>query len=134
MDDPIESFAAARVARLATVDAQGAPHLVPLVFAMTGGVVYSCVDHKPKTTTALRRLRNIVETGRACLLADHYDDDWSHLWWVRVDGAAEVLASGTPGAERGIDALAAKYPQYVEARPNGPVIVVRDLRFSSWSA
>ncbi|MGC0366700.1 PPOX class probable F420-dependent enzyme [Rhodococcus sp. 27YEA15] len=134
MDDARTRFAAARVARLATVGADGMPHLVPLVFAVSGAVLYSCVDHKPKTTTALRRLRNIEETGRVSLLVDHYDDDWSQLWWVRVDGDAEVLAPGTPEAELAVDALATKYHQYVDVRPSGPVTVVRDLRWSAWSS
>ncbi len=135
MDDPRARFEAARVAHLATADAAGVPHIVPLVFVLVGGTVYSCVDHKPKTTTALRRLRNITETGgRASLLVDHYDDDWSALWWVRVDGHAEVLDPGTKESESAIDALAAKYPQYVDHRPHGQVIAVRDVEWSSWSA
>ena len=79
-------FAAARVARLATADATGQPHLVPVTFAVAGDMVYTAVDAKPKRTTALRRLANVAANPRVSLLVDHYDDDWSRLWWVRADG------------------------------------------------
>lgn len=134
MDDPRARFATARVARLATADTDGVPHIVPLVFVVVGNTVYSCVDHKPKTTTALRRLKNIAATGHVSLLVDRYDDDWSQLWWVRADGEAEILEPGTDEAESAIDALASKYPQYVDSRPNGQVIAVRNVRWSSWES
>ena len=86
-------FAAARVARLATVTPEGRPHLVPVVFAVTGDVVHIAVDAKPKRTMALRRLANVAANPSVALLADHYDDaDWSALWWVRADGTGRVLA------------------------------------------
>lgn len=134
MDDPRAQFAAARVASLATADADGVPHIVPLVFVVVGDTLYSCVDHKPKTTTALRRLRNISQNPRVSLLVDRYDDDWSQLWWVRADGEAEILEPQTPEAEKAIDALARKYSQYVDTRPDGQVIAVRNLRWSSWES
>lgn len=134
MDDPRAQFSAARAARLATADAEGVPHIVPLVFVVVGNTVYSCVDHKPKSTTSLRRLRNIAATGHVSLLVDHYDDDWSQLWWVRADGNAEILEPGTPEAESAIDALAGKYPQYVDIRPNGQVLAIRGVRWSSWES
>ena len=85
-------FAAARVARLATADLEGRPHLVPIVFALAGETLYSVVDAKPKRTTELRRLRNVRSNPSVSLLVDHYDDaDWSALWWVRADGSARVL-------------------------------------------
>jgi PPOX class probable F420-dependent enzyme len=113
-----QRLAAARVGRLATVTTDGRPHVVPVCFA---------VDAKPKTTQALRRLENVRATGRASLLVDHYEEDWSRLWWVRVDGAAEVLE---PGAGR--EALAAKYEQYRAAPPAGPVIAISPDRWRSW--
>lgn len=125
-------FVDARVATLATVSADGAPHVVPVVFAAVGGVVYTAVDDKPKTTRRLRRLSNIAATGRVSLLVDHYDDDWSRLWWIRVDGRAEVRAADD--ARGGIDALVAKYRQYGSARPAGPVIAVRVSGWREWSA
>ncbi len=84
-------FASARVARLATVSAQGRPHLVPCTFALDGDSIYVAVDHKPKTTTNLKRLRNIAANPNVAMLADHYDEDWQSLWWARADGVASVL-------------------------------------------
>ena len=123
----------ARVARLATVRPDGRAHLVPVTFAFDGTTIVTAVDQKPKTTTSLQRLRNIEARGIAGVLVDHYDDDWSQLWWVRADGSAEVV---TGGAERqaAIDRLTAKYPQYRDDPPEGPVIVVTVDRWSSWSA
>ena len=139
-------FAAGRVGRLATVRPHGAPHLVPVVFALVDEVIYIAVDGKPKTSTSLQRLANIEATGRASLLVDHYDEDWSALWWVRVDGSAQVLTddnagdppAGTPGRSAQIrlafQALAQKYPQYISQPPTGPVIAIRLKRWRSWEA
>ena len=126
--------AEARVARLATVGADGRPHLVPVVFALVADVVWSAVDAKPKTTQRLRRLANVEATGRASLLVDSYDEDWAALWWVRVDGPAEVLPAADPRAREAVDALVAKYPQYRAARPAGPVLAVTCESWRSWSA
>lgn len=123
----------ARVGRLATVDGDGRPHAVPVCFVLDGETVYSAVDGKPKSGRPLRRLANIEATGRACLLVDHYEDDWSALWWVRLDGTARVLAGGTE-AGRALESLARKYPQYAERTPPGPVIAVDVTRWSAWSA
>ena len=135
-----EHFANARVAHLATVDETGAPHLVPLVFALAGfapaefapagEVIYSAVDGKAKRHTALRRLANIAHEPRVSVIADHYDDDWSRLWWVRADGVARVLESSAAG----LAALTAKYPQYVTAPPPGPFLEIQVRRWASWSA
>ncbi|MCF3135095.1 TIGR03668 family PPOX class F420-dependent oxidoreductase [Streptomyces olivochromogenes] len=134
-------FTGARVARLATVDEAGRPHLVPVVFAGQGtdGIV-TAVDRKPKTTTRLKRLRNIAARPDVCLLADAYDEDWERLWWVRADGAARVLLpDAADSAER--DACAAavtvlrdKYPQYWDAPPHGPVIAVTVRHWTGWRA
>jgi len=132
--DERERLAAARVARLATVSADGRPHLVPIAFALLGDVVWSAVDAKPKTTRALRRLANIEATGRASLLVDAYDEDWSALWWVRVDGPARVLPADDAEAVLGVDALVAKYPQYRDRRPDGPVVAVSCQTWRSWAA
>jgi PPOX class probable F420-dependent enzyme len=121
-------FAAARVARLATVDETGAPHLVPMVFALAGDVIHSAVDAKPKRHRALRRLANIAHEPRVSVLADHYDDDWSLLWWVRADGVARVLESSPAG----LAALVAKYPQYASAPPAGPFLEISVRRWSRW--
>ena len=135
-EDDRRRFADARVARLATVDADGRPHLVPVVFAVVGDVVWSAVDAKPKSTRALKRLANIAANPRVSLLVDHYDDDWTRLWWVRADGTAEVLeagASGTTEVRTALDALAAKYHQYDAERPAGPFVRVAVTRWSGWS-
>ena len=124
---------AAPVARLATLDARGRPHLVPCCFALDGDVAYSVVDHKPKRSPALRRLENIRADPAVCLLVDHYEDDWTALWWVRLDGTARVLSDG-PEHDRAIAVLCAKYAQYRAVRPSGPVIAVDVTASRSWSA
>jgi PPOX class probable F420-dependent enzyme len=153
-----ERFAAARVARLATADAAGRPHLVPVVFAVCGDVIYSVVDAKPKRTTGLRRLRNVAENPAVALLADHYDDaDWDALWWARAEGVARVLdpaggaeperaeaggaeagraepggaEAGRAEAEHAVELLRARYPQQ---RAVGAVLAVDVERWSGWAA
>lgn len=129
-----QRFADAPVARMATVSADGVPRLVPVVFVVCGETLYTAVDDKPKTTRRLARLADIVATGRVSVLVDHYDDDWSRLWWVRVDGTAEVLPVDADESGSAIDALVAKYRQYRSMRPAGPVVAVRGLRCREWSA
>ena len=131
-DDARRQFGDARVARLATTDADGRPHLVPIVFVLVGDLVWSAVDGKPKTTRALKRLANITAHPHVSLLVDHYDDDWTQLWWVRADGTAQVVEVGAPGTEAALDALAAKYPQYVASPPPGPLLRVAVTRWSAW--
>jgi PPOX class probable F420-dependent enzyme len=127
-------FAAARVARLATADAGGVPHLVPVVFAVEGDTVLSAVDSKPKRTTALKRLANVRANPHVALLADHYDDDdWDELWWVRADGTGRVLDPGDPLAARAVELLSERYPQHRAAPPEGPVLAVDVARWSGWS-
>ena len=125
-----ERFASARVARLATVGEDGAPHLVPIVFALLGETVYSVVDQKPKRSADLRRLANVRATGRAALLVDHYEDDWEQLWWVRADGRGRVIDPDQPEARRAIEALHKRYPQQ---RPAGAVLAVDVERWTGWS-
>ena len=132
LSDAPKRFGAARVARLATTNEDGTPHLVPVVFALVDDVVWTAVDAKPKSTTALRRLDNVRAQPRVCLLVDDFSDDWSTLWWVRADGAATIL--DIEDATAGVDALAAKYQQYQEERPPGPVLRIAVTRWSSWSA
>jgi PPOX class probable F420-dependent enzyme len=128
-------FADVRVARLATADAEGRPHLVPIAFAVAGDTVYHAVDAKPKRTTRLRRLANAAANPRVALLADHYDDaDWDALWWVRADGRARVLDATEDEAVRAVNLLVARYAQYRAARPAGPVLAVDVERWSGWSA
>lgn len=123
-------LALGRVARLATVGPTGAPHLVPIAYAVDQRALVTAVDSKPKRSRALQRLRNIEREPRVSVLLDHWDEDWSRLWWVRADGVAQVLAA----APRSVDLLVAKYPQYRLAPPGGPFIQVTVHRLSSWSA
>lgn len=131
--DPQSRFAQAPVARLATVSRAGKPHLVPVVFAVAGGVIYTAVDAKPKTTTRLRRLANIEHNPGVSLLVDHYADDWAQLWWVRADGVATVHYDG-PDLDRGCDLLRAKYPQYASVALTGPVIAIAVQHWACWRA
>jgi PPOX class probable F420-dependent enzyme len=128
-----ERVAAARVGRLATLDAEGRPHLVPICFALDGDTLYSAVDEKPKRSRRLKRLANIRGNRRVSVLVDEYDDDWSRLWWVRVDGKAEVLEDG-PELERALALLGAKYEQYRAAPPLGPAIVFHIEIWKGWHA
>jgi PPOX class probable F420-dependent enzyme len=126
-------FAAAVVAHLATAGTDGRPHVVPVTFAVDGQMIYTAVDAKPKTTTRLRRLRNISANPWAAVLADHYEADWKRLWWVRADGTATVL--GEPGEmARPLSLLAERYPQYRTSPPGGPVIRIQVDRWTGWAA
>jgi PPOX class probable F420-dependent enzyme len=126
-------FASAAVARLATIGPDGAPHLVPICFAVAQDIIYTAVDGKPKRTPDLARLANIAADPRVALLADRYDDDWTKLWWVRVDGDARLVTTEDE-RELALRALAKAYPQYALAPPRGPVIAVEPRRFSGWTA
>jgi PPOX class probable F420-dependent enzyme len=130
-----ERFATARVARLATVGEDGAPHLVPIVFALDGDRIYHAVDRKPKRTTVLRRVANIAANPRVAVLADEYDDaDWNRLWWSRADGAARVLEPGCDESRAALELLRDRYAPYRDAAPPGPVIAVDVERWTGWRA
>ena len=128
-------LASAPIARLATIrNTDGTPRLVPITFALVEGLVVSAVDDvKPKRHRRLARLRDIEADPRAGLLADHYDDDWSQLWWVRLDATAAIHDDGDLHA-LAVDALVAKYPPYREQRPQGPVLALTPSRWTAWSA
>ncbi len=128
-----ERAAAARVARLATVRPDGRPHLVPITFALDGDRLVTAIDDKPKSTRELQRLANIRNEPRVAVLIDHYDEDWSRLWWVRVDGEATIEEAG-PAFDRAVRALADRYPAYRRRPPEGPVIVIGATAWSGWSA
>jgi PPOX class probable F420-dependent enzyme len=127
-----ERFVDAPVARLATVAPDGRPHLVPIVFAADGDVLYSAVDRKPKTTTALRRLANIAANPAVAVLVDRYTDDWTQLWWARADGAARIAQAAE--AQRALGLLTARYPVYADEPPPGPVLAIDVAQWSGWSA
>jgi PPOX class probable F420-dependent enzyme len=126
-----ERVTAARVARLATVTRDGRPHVVPCCFALAADTIYSAVDGKPKTTLALRRLANVEANPAASLLVDHYADDWSALWWVRLDGNARVVADPSERASA-LTLLAEKYPQYTRTPPPGDVIAIDVTAWRAW--
>ena len=125
-----------RVGRLATADVSGRPLVVPVCYVLDadGHRVYSAIDAKPKRTRQLRRLRNIRENPHVSLVVDQYDEDWSRLRYVIVEGNAEIVEAG-PLRERAIDLLLAKYPQYLAlglAAGDGPVIVIAVERIVAW--
>lgn len=121
-----------RSARLATLRADGPIDLVPVVFAFVGDAVVFAVDHKPKSTQRLQRLRNIEHQSNVTILFDRYDDDWNQLWWVRMRGVAHEV-SDDAAREQAIDALVAKYEQYVERPPDGPVVRIEPTEWRGWS-
>jgi PPOX class probable F420-dependent enzyme len=126
-----ERVESARVARLATVDAAGRPHLVPICFVLEGDTLYSGVDEKPKRSKRLKRLENIRRHPEVTVLVDHYEDDWSRLWWVRLDGSATVLEAG-PEREHALELLRAKYEQYRAEPPTDAVIAIRIEAWRGW--
>jgi PPOX class probable F420-dependent enzyme len=131
--DAAAMFADSPVAILATVGQDGAPHVVPVVFAVHADVVYTAVDAKRKSTRRLRRLANIEGNPRVSLLVDHYADDWSQLWWVRADGVAAIHYSGEEMAT-GYALLRRKYAQYQRIALDGPVVTIEVQRWASWQA
>ena len=126
-------FASSPVAHLSTVRPDGAPHVVPMVFALVEDTVYSAVDAKPKRSRALQRLANIRADPRCALLVDHYEDDWRRLWWVRADGTGAVL-DAPPVDHPGIQALVQRFPQYRDEPPSGPLLVVTVQRWTGWAS
>ena len=125
--------AAARVARLASVDPAGRLHVVPICFALDGETLVSVVDAKPKASARPQRLLNVRASPDVALLVDEYDEDWSRLWWVRLRGRARVVEE-EPEREDALALLAAKYPQYRDEPPPGPAIVVELTEWRGWAA
>jgi PPOX class probable F420-dependent enzyme len=131
LDEARGRFEAARVARLATVRRDGAPHVVPIVFALDGDRLAFAVDDKPKRTRQLRRLENIEFEPRVSILVDHYEEPWNYLWWVRADGRAAV-GRDEDAIGPVTDLLTAKYASYEHRRPPGPVVVVEIDAWRFW--
>ena len=121
------------VARLATLDRDGRPHLVPIVFALLGDTLYTAVDAKPKRSRTLRRIENARERPDVTVIVDRYEEDWTRLWWVRLRGRARVLEGGDE-AVAALAALTAKYEQYRESPPGLPVLAFDVADWRSWSA
>lgn len=124
-----EFVASARVGRLATADRQGEPHVIPVCFVLDGDTIWSIIDEKPKSGRRLKRLRNIEETGKAALVVDHYDEDWTQLAWVMLRGIATIQTV----SEDTLALLREKYPQYVAMKLEGAEVVRLAIdRWSSW--
>ena len=126
---------AARVARLATLDDQERPHLVPICFALDENVFYSAIDRKPKRVapTGLARVRNIKKRPQVALLVDHYEEDWKLLWYVLVRGEAEVV-SAPAERKRALQSLREKYPQYrgEMLQDNALLLRITPERITAW--
>lgn len=133
----VERFLRAqRVARLATVDARGRPHIVPIVFAYSAGHLYTPIDLKPKSAAPLRlqRVRNILANPRVQVLIDQYEEDWQRLGYVQLRGPAELIERGDEH-RRALRLLERKYPQYAELPLEGrPVIKITVERVVTWGA
>lgn len=128
-----EEVARSRVARLATLDADGRAHLVPIVFALVGDTLYSAVDAKPKRSRTLSRIENARERPDVTVLVDRYDEEWNQLWWVRIRGEARVLDEGDEAAAA-LEALTAKYAQYRDEPPGPPVLAIDVGDWRAWTA
>ena len=125
---------ARRIARLATADAAGRPHVVPVCYGLDGDTLYFTIDEKPKRAggARLRRLSNIRENPRVALVVDRYDEDWSRLGWVMIEGRAEVIEAGDEH-DRAQTRLRARYPQLEAMRiENLPVVAIRIERVIGW--
>ena len=136
-DEARRRFAAAPLARLATLRPDGTPHVVPVVFALEDEVVYTVVDPKPKASPELARLANVAANPRVTLLVDHYEEDWSRLWWVRAEGLGRVVRAG-PERDRALSLLRTKYPQHERMAARGAsfgaALVIEVRRWVGWTA
>ena len=130
--ESLRRLAGATNGHLGTVRPDGRPHVVVATFALVGEDIVTAIDRKPKTTQRLQRLVNIEANPAVTFLVDHYEDDWTRLWWVRVDGTASIHADG-PVRDTAVNALVGKYERYNQTPPDGPVIVIRTDRLVAWS-
>ena len=128
----LELLETARVARLAFLDEDARPRVLPVTFAMTSGFIWSAIDLKPKRAAEPARVRWLRRRPEAALCVDHYSDDWGRLAWVQALGRVEVLERGQAGD--GLAALAAKYDPYREQPPPGPMLRLEVERTLSWRA
>jgi PPOX class probable F420-dependent enzyme len=119
-----------RIGHLATAGHSGKPHLVPVCFAMDAGALYTAIDEKPKSGGFLKRVKNILENPSITFLVDHYEEDWSRLGWVRIDGTAELLSNGQE-RDGAIRLLRSRYEQYRSMQLSA-VIAIRVLHVRSW--
>jgi PPOX class probable F420-dependent enzyme len=132
-DEARARFDAAPVAYLATVRADGSPHVVPITFARQGDTIFTATDGKPKRGTTLLRFENVATNPRVSVMVDGYDPDWSRLWWARADGSAAVITDGGD-LEHALSLLRQRYPQYEAVALTGPALAIAVDRWSGWSA
>ncbi len=136
IEDPVQvRLREARVARLATADAKGCPHVVPVCYVYDGGVFYTPLDRKPKREAPERlvRVRNILENPQVALIVDEYSEEWGKLWYILVRGTAELLQEGRE-REEACRLLKVKYPQYAAGvlPETAPVIRITPDRIIAW--
>jgi PPOX class probable F420-dependent enzyme len=127
-------LAAAPIGRLATADAAGVPHVIPVCYAFDGQIIYSVLDQKPKRAALarLKRVRNIQANPQVALVVDHYEADWQRLWYILLTGRAELLLEEDERVEA-IRLLRQKYPQYLDMLiDDNPVIKITPARVVSW--
>jgi PPOX class probable F420-dependent enzyme len=132
-EEALRRLAQARVGRLATCGADGVPHVVPFVFAVEGRTLYWAVDRKPKRSVRLKRLENIATNPNVSFVVDHYDEDWTELWWVRATGTARVVDAEEEHATA-LALLTAKFPQYAAEPPEGSVVAIVLQHVQGWEA
>lgn len=120
------------MARLATIDPDGRPNLVPFCFTLTGDVLHTAVDHKPKEGVLLQRTANLLRDARATVLVDHYEDDWERLWWVRMRGRGR-LVDDPAERDRAVASLVDRYAQYREEPPGDAVLAIEIEDWRGWS-
>lgn len=131
----MENLCNSPVGRLATADRLGIPHVIPVCFGVSNGGIFILLDHKPKRTklTNLKRVRNILENPTVSMIVDHYDSDWTNLWYILVSGVAELLDE-TPERPLVLDVLKQKYPQYRSMNVYAnPLIKIIPKNVLSWT-
>jgi PPOX class probable F420-dependent enzyme len=131
--EALEFLAESRIAHLATIRPDGRPHIVPITFAVTDETIVTMIDHKPKTTSRVQRLRNIEANPSASVLVDEWAEDWERLRWVRVDGTASIHSEDEVW-RRAREVLVAKYIQYSDQPPEGAAIAISIDGLTSWAS
>jgi PPOX class probable F420-dependent enzyme len=128
-----------RVGHLATAGADGAPHVVPVCYALDDGALYFVADEKPKRRPAreLQRLRNLRANPRAAVVVDDYDEDWTRLAWLLVRGPARVVEEPEAHASA-LALLRARYSQYLamalDDLERNPIVRIEPARVVLWRA
>jgi PPOX class probable F420-dependent enzyme len=136
-DEAWDRVRTARVGRMATVTPSNRPHVVPFVFALVERgdlrVAYWVVDHKPKRSADLKRIRNLEANPAVEFVVDGYEEDWQRLWWVRCSGTGRVIDDDVE-RRAALDALVEKYPRYRLDPPDGVVVAIEIATIAGWAA